>query len=150
MYRLPTASLTHSSSNQVLASSLLALFGERVTMQFMSHSMGWADHIILAMGPLGILTVVVSAIRVGGPTWLKALVGRAMENLAAAELDILSSTSQEVCELWNGEQVVRCMGPSPVTEFIIIKPDKKLGSPPKVVVEDWGDALEKHLEDISS
>ncbi|VUC22150.1 unnamed protein product [Clonostachys rosea] len=129
---------------------LLALFGERVTMQFMSQSMGWADHIILAMGPLGILTVVVGAIRVGGPTWLKALVGRAMENLAAAEMDILSSTSPEVCELWNGEQVVRCMGPSPVTEFIVLKPEGKLESPPKVVVLDWDDAFKKYLKETSS
>ncbi|UQC89398.1 uncharacterized protein CLUP02_14927 [Colletotrichum lupini] len=28
---------------------LLALFGERVTMQFMSQSLGWADNIVLAM-----------------------------------------------------------------------------------------------------
>jgi hypothetical protein len=93
--------------------------------------MGWADHIVLAMGPLRILTVIISVIRVGGPTWLKALVGRAIENLAAAELDILSSMSQEVCELWDREQVVRCIGPSHVTEFIILKPDKKLESPVK-------------------
>ncbi|KAK7216378.1 hypothetical protein V2G26_004381 [Clonostachys chloroleuca] len=56
---------------------VLALFGERVTMQFMSQSMGWADNLILAMGPLGIITIIISAIRVGGPKWLKALVGRA-------------------------------------------------------------------------
>ncbi|WAO86219.1 Hypothetical protein NCS54_00348500 [Fusarium falciforme] len=47
---------------------LLALFGERVTMQFMSQSTGWADNIILAMAPLGIITIIVSAIRVGGPS----------------------------------------------------------------------------------
>jgi hypothetical protein len=28
-------------------------------------SMGWADNILLAMGPIGILTVVLSAIRSG-------------------------------------------------------------------------------------
>ncbi|EQB52360.1 hypothetical protein CGLO_08024 [Colletotrichum gloeosporioides Cg-14] len=37
---------------------LLALFGERVTMQFMSASMGWADNIILAMAPIGIITAI--------------------------------------------------------------------------------------------
>ncbi|KAH7318070.1 hypothetical protein B0I35DRAFT_478607 [Stachybotrys elegans] len=84
---------------------LLALFGERVTMQFMSQSMGWADNFILAMAPLGIITAVVSAIRVGGPSWLKAIIGRARENLAAAEADLMSSTSEEVCELWNGREV---------------------------------------------
>ncbi|KAI6762512.1 hypothetical protein HG530_008492 [Fusarium avenaceum] len=86
---------------------LLALFGERVAMQFMSQSMGWADHFILAMAPVGIITIIVSAIRVGGPSWLKAIIGRARENLAVAEAELMSSTSKEVCELWNGQEVVR-------------------------------------------
>lgn len=55
---------------------LLTLFGEQVTKQFLSLSMGWADDILLAMGPLGIMTVIVSAIRVGGVKLLKAFVGR--------------------------------------------------------------------------
>lgn len=55
---------------------LLTLFGERVTKQFLSMSLGWADNILLAMGPLGIMTVIVSAILVGGIHQLKALVGR--------------------------------------------------------------------------
>ncbi|KAK1962540.1 hypothetical protein LY78DRAFT_563287, partial [Colletotrichum sublineola] len=99
---------------------LLALFGERVTMQFMSGAMGWADTIILAMAPLGIITAIVGAIRVGGPTWLKAVIGRARENLAVAEAELMSSTSQEVCELWNGQEIVRCMGSPSVTEFICL------------------------------
>ncbi len=59
---------------------LLALFGEQVTKQFLSMSMGWADNILLATGPLGIMTVVVSAVRVGGVKMLKAMVGRWMMN----------------------------------------------------------------------
>lgn len=55
---------------------LLTLFGEQVTKQFLSMSLGWADHVLLAMGPLGIITVVVSAIRVSGPKKLKAIIGR--------------------------------------------------------------------------
>ena len=38
--------------------------------------MGWADNVLLGMAPIGILTSVVSAIRVGGRRWLKALIGR--------------------------------------------------------------------------
>ncbi|CAG9983691.1 unnamed protein product, partial [Clonostachys byssicola] len=83
---------------------ILALFGERVTMQFMSESLGIADCIILAMAPVGIITIIVGAIRVGGPQWLKAIIGRARENLSEAEKEIMSSTSQEVCELYNGHQ----------------------------------------------
>lgn len=55
---------------------LLTLFGEQVTKQFLSLSVGWADHFMLAMAPLGILTVVVSSIRVTKDQYMKALVGR--------------------------------------------------------------------------
>ena len=58
---------------------LLTLFGEQVTKQFLSMSLSQADNILLAMGPLGIMTVIVSAIRVGGVRQLKALVGRYIE-----------------------------------------------------------------------
>ncbi|CAI0649612.1 unnamed protein product [Colletotrichum noveboracense] len=102
---------------------LLALFGERVTMQFMSQSMGWADNIILAMAPIGIITAVIGAIRVGGPSWLKAIIGRAKENLAVAEAELMSSTSKEVCEVWNGRETVKCMGTAPVVELICLLPE---------------------------
>ncbi|KXX82674.1 Serine/threonine-protein phosphatase 6 regulatory ankyrin repeat subunit B [Madurella mycetomatis] len=101
---------------------LLALFGERVTMQFMSQSMGWADNIILAMAPLGIMTAMVGAIRVGGPSWLKAIIGRARESRAVAEAELMSSTSNDVCELWNGQEIVRVMGSGPIREFVILLP----------------------------
>ncbi|KAJ4077796.1 hypothetical protein NW761_012114 [Fusarium oxysporum] len=101
---------------------LLALFGERVTMQFMSQSMGWADNIILAMAPLGIITAIVGAIRVSGPSWLKAIIGRARETRAVAESELMSSTSKEVCELWNGQEIVRVMGEGPIREFIVLIP----------------------------
>ncbi|PNP80126.1 hypothetical protein FNYG_06537 [Fusarium nygamai] len=101
---------------------LLSLFGERVTMQFISQSTGWADHIILAVAPLGIITVIVCAIRVGGPTWLRAIIGRARESFAVVEAEVMSSTSHEVCELWNGQEVVRVMGEGLIREFIIMVP----------------------------
>jgi hypothetical protein len=94
-------------------------------MQFMSESIGWADNILLAMSPAGIITIIVSAIRVAGPAWLKAVIGRARENLAAAETDVMSSTSKEVCEVWNGQAVVRCMGSAPITEFICLLPEPR-------------------------
>lgn len=86
--------------------------------------MDWADNFLLAMGLLGIITTIVRAIRVGGPSWLKSPVGRARENFAAAEMKIMSSTSKEVCELWNGQEVVRCMGSAPVVEFICLLPGR--------------------------
>lgn len=77
-------------------------------MQFMSQSLGWADCVALAMAPLGIITIIVSAFRVGGPMRLKAIIGRAKENISIAEMELMSSTSREVCELYNGESIVRC------------------------------------------
>lgn len=55
---------------------LLTLLGEQVTKQFVCMSMGWTDDVLLAMGPLGIITIIVSAVRVGGGRKLKALIGR--------------------------------------------------------------------------
>lgn len=107
------------------ASSIIALFGERVVMQFMSQAMGIADCILLAVAPIGAITTVVSAIRVAGPAWLKSFIGRARENLAAAEVEVMSSTSTETCELWNGNSVVRCPGSADIYQFICLIPKTK-------------------------
>lgn len=96
-------------------------------MQYMSQATGWADSFTLAMAPLGILTIVVSAIRVGGPSWLNAIIGRARENLAAAEVELMSSTSEDVCEVWNGSEIVRSLGSPPVREFTILIPKSRKG-----------------------
>lgn len=55
---------------------LLALFGDQMTKQFLGMSMGWLDNAMLAICPVGILTVMVSAIRIGGTSKLKTLIGR--------------------------------------------------------------------------
>lgn len=99
---------------------LLSLFGDHVAKQYMSTMTGWADSIIFAMAPLGIITGIVSAIRVGGPTWLKNVIGRARENKAAPEVELMSSTSSEVCELWNGQQLVRVMGRPQIAQLVYL------------------------------
>ncbi|KAB8076124.1 hypothetical protein BDV29DRAFT_189726 [Aspergillus leporis] len=95
---------------------LLTLFGEQ---------MGYGDDVLLAMAPLGIITCVISAIRVGGRKWLKALVGRARESRATAEMEIMSSTSDAVCELWSGAEIVRERGMPRTKEFIYLPVDAK-------------------------
>ncbi|KAH7311891.1 hypothetical protein BKA65DRAFT_157187 [Rhexocercosporidium sp. MPI-PUGE-AT-0058] len=97
---------------------LLTLFVEQVTKQFLSLSVGWADNFMLAIAPLGILTVVVSSIRVTKDRYMKALVGRARESQAMAEAELLSSTSEEVCELFDGNQIVRVLGAPDTKEFV--------------------------------
>ncbi|KAG0133680.1 hypothetical protein HOY82DRAFT_255446 [Tuber indicum] len=103
---------------------VLALFGEQVAKQFMSQSMSWLEDVIFAMAPLGIITAIISAVRVGGPNWLKAVVGRARESGAVAEMELMSSTSHEVCELWNGQAIVRVMGSPDIAEILCFEDDK--------------------------
>jgi len=100
---------------------ILNLFGEGITKQFLSGSLYLEDHILLATLPIGIITITVSAIRVAGPTWLKAIVGRASEARGKIELELMTSTSQFVCELWDGQAMVRVLATSPVREVIYIK-----------------------------
>ena len=44
---------------------------------------------------------------------------RARESRASAEAELLSSTSDNVCELWSGQEVVRALGEPRMKEFII-------------------------------
>ncbi|RFN48856.1 ankyrin repeat protein [Fusarium flagelliforme] len=97
------------------------------------------------MGPLGIITTIVSAIRVGGPPWLKAIIGRSRENLSVAEMELMSSTSEETCELWNGSDVVRCQGLAPVTEFICLVPKQGNGDFTKIKFMDLEEARSEGL-----
>lgn len=97
---------------------ILTLFGEQVAKQFLSECMGWADNILFAVAPLGVITGIISAIRVGGPPWLKAIVGRAREGRADVELELMSSNSLDVGEMWNGQTIVRVLGTPSIFQLI--------------------------------
>src|SRR5271155_2241182 len=97
---------------------ILTLFGEQVTKQFLSESLSGWDNFIFAMGPLGILTAVVSVIRVRGNSSLKAFIGRAQENPGDAEAELLSSTSATTAELWNNGGIARVFGNPKILEFV--------------------------------
>jgi hypothetical protein len=71
---------------------LIALFGEQVAKQYLSQSLGFLENVIFACAPLGILTAVTCAIRVGGPVALRALIGHAQEPAVQVELDLLRSS----------------------------------------------------------
>ena len=81
------------------------------------------------MAPLGIITAFVSVMRVAGDNLLKVLVGRATENLVQAELELMSSTSKESCDLWNGRALVRTLGRPKVNEIIYAPKDAQDVSP---------------------
>jgi hypothetical protein len=74
---------------------IIALFGERFAQQYMSYSTELLDCVVFALAPLGVITAIVGAIRVGGPRRLRSLIGRAREPRALAEMELMSSTSHE-------------------------------------------------------
>ncbi|KAK6502813.1 hypothetical protein TWF481_007858 [Arthrobotrys musiformis] len=102
---------------------ILVLFGEQVTKQFLSESTSRLDHIIFAVAPLGVLTAVVSVIRVCGSSSLKAFIGRAQEARGVSEAELCSSTSRDVCELWSNGGISRVFGRPKILEFIFSKSD---------------------------
>ncbi|KAH7140304.1 hypothetical protein B0J13DRAFT_676672 [Dactylonectria estremocensis] len=101
---------------------IIALFGEQTTKQFLSESTTFLDTIVFAVGPLGILTAVVSCIRVAGSSFLKSFVGRAREPQGMAEIELCSSTSESVSELWSNGGICRVFGRPKILEFIYREP----------------------------
>ena len=95
-----------------------SLFGEKVTMQYLSESITMLDYFIFAMAPMGILTAVVSAIRVCGSPSLRAFIGRAQEGGGNAEAELCSSTSRDVCELYNNGGITRVFGRPKILEIV--------------------------------
>ncbi|KAF7546924.1 hypothetical protein G7Z17_g8080 [Cylindrodendrum hubeiense] len=96
----------------------LSLFGEQLTKQYLSESITWLDYFIFAMAPMGILTAVVSAIRVCGSPSLRAFIGRAQEGGGTAEAELCSSTSRDVCELYNNGGIARVFGRPKILEVV--------------------------------
>lgn len=82
--------------------------------------MDYLDDIIFAVGPLGIIWVLSAAIRAIGPKFLKERIGKGSENEALIERDLTSSTSADVCELWDGETVKRIKGEAYIQEFLLL------------------------------
>ena len=154
----PDASpLGEGLSNNLLSdlAPLLALFGEQVTKQFLTMSMGWTDNMLIALGPLGVMTILVSAIRIAGVKRPKALIGRARESRETAEVELLSSTSYGVCEMWNGVEIVRCFGVPATSQFVIVRSDNTIRIVPtwqaymeKILVERPGRFFEPDEDDV--
>jgi len=96
----------------------VSLFGEQMTKQYISESITKLDYFIFAMAPMGILTAVVSAIRVCGSASLRAFVGRAQEGGGNAEAELCSSTSRDVCELYNNGGIARVFGRPKILEIV--------------------------------
>ena len=97
---------------------LLTLFGERITIQFLSECLSSVDCLIFALGPIGLITAVVSLIRVRGSPSLRAVIGRAQEAEAIAEAELCTSTSEDVCEVFSKGGITRAFGRSDILEIV--------------------------------
>ncbi|PLB38401.1 ankyrin repeat domain-containing protein [Aspergillus candidus] len=98
---------------------LITLFGERLTKQFLSESTSLLDNLIFAFSPLGILTAVVSVIRVCGNSTLRAFIGRAQEGPGEAEHELLSCVSETTAELFNNGGISRVFGRPQILEVVV-------------------------------
>ncbi|KAL6693684.1 hypothetical protein J3F84DRAFT_400942 [Trichoderma pleuroticola] len=70
------------------------------------------------MAPMGILTAIVSAIRVCGSPSLRAFIGRAQEGGGNTEAELCSSTSRNVCELYNNGGIERVFWRPKILEVV--------------------------------
>lgn len=116
---MPTSTWDEFANN--LATDLapiLQLFGEQVTKQYLAESTSVWDCIIFAMAPLGVLTAVVSVIRVCGGSQLKAFIGRSQEGSGVAEVELCSSTGRDVAELYQKGAIARVFGRAKILEVV--------------------------------
>jgi len=122
---------------------LITLFGEQVTKQYLSESVGFLDTLIFALAPLGILTAVVSAIRVSGSPSLRAFIGRAQEGPGNAEVELLSCTSETTAEIWNDGGIARVFGKPNLLEVAV---DSKADPEIDFVYKATGSWKEQEIE----
>lgn len=102
---------------------LLALFGEKMTIQYLSESTSFLDYFIFAMAPIGIITAMVSTIRLCGNASLRAFTGRSQEGEGSIETELCTSISRDVCELFTKGGVQRVLGRPSILELVYIEPD---------------------------
>lgn len=56
---------------------------------------------------------------------MNAIIDRAGEKRAVVELELMTSTSHEVCELWTGQEIVRTIGVPKIQQIIFLEKMKK-------------------------
>ncbi|KAK6534041.1 hypothetical protein TWF281_005380 [Arthrobotrys megalospora] len=80
------------------------------------------------MAPLGLLTAVVSAVRVCGTPSMRAFIGRAQESPGTAEVELLSCTSETTAELFNEGGIARVFGEPRILEVMVKARDDSPGA----------------------
>lgn len=69
------------------------------------------------MAPIGILTAIISTIRVCGYSSLRTFIGRSQEG-GVIEAELCTSTSRDVCELFNRGGITRVLGQPRILELV--------------------------------
>lgn len=134
----------------VLQAPLITLFGEQVTKQFLSESLDILDNFIFALAPLGILTAVVSVIRVCGTSSLRAFIGRAQEGPGDAEQELLSCVSETTAEMFNDGGISRVFGRPEILEVVTWEEDGGPKDPDQPSVACLQDAVKKGMWDFKN
>ncbi|KAK7998341.1 hypothetical protein PG989_006381 [Apiospora arundinis] len=113
-----------SFSNNLVSdlAPLLALLGESPTRQYLSECTTSEDILIFAMAPLGIITALVSAIRICGTPSLRAFIGKAQEGEGVVEVELCSSTSRDVGEVYSNGGIARIFGRPKILEIVYDPP----------------------------
>jgi hypothetical protein len=122
---------------------LITLFGERLTKQFLSESISFLDNIIFALSPLGVLTAVVSVIRICGSSSLRAFIGRAQEGPAEAESELLSCVSESTAELFNEGGISRVFGRPKIVEIVMWEEENLQDGKKTIEIGTLRDALKQ-------
>jgi ankyrin repeat domain-containing protein 50 len=84
----------------------------------MSELITTLDDYIFALAPIGILTALVSIIRICGNSTLRALIGRASEDPGDSELELLSCVSDTTAEVFTESGVARIAGNPKILEVV--------------------------------
>ncbi|EPS39981.1 hypothetical protein H072_6288 [Dactylellina haptotyla CBS 200.50] len=98
------------------------------------------------MAPLGLLTAVVSAIRVCGTPSMRAFIGRAQESPGTAEVELLSCTSETTAELFNEGGIARVFGEPRILEVMVKESET---DPGKMVVGLFSDVNSPYWMEVT-
>ncbi|KAM0477859.1 hypothetical protein ACHAPX_005625 [Trichoderma viride] len=101
------------------------------------------------MAPMGILTAVVSAIRVCRSPSLRAFISRAQEGGGNAEAELCSSTSQDMCKLYNNSGITRVFGRPKILKVVYDPTAKQKFTNGTAGIYTFQDFIKKNPEEWS-
>ncbi|CAH0002841.1 unnamed protein product [Clonostachys byssicola] len=123
----------------------LSLFGEKMLLHWISQSVTYFEVLVIAICPIGVPALIVSAIRLAGSRIMKNVIGRPRESRPAVESELTPSTSDEVSECWDGHRVVRTIGDAKTQEYFVLK-RAGASSTDRIVVKKLSECVGTYIE----